>query len=113
MNTTIYTVVTGGTDQVIRLWRIYSLRDLKSTGSSRLIPNGPLVGNLCLQISSKKQINLSKTFQQEHLCGNSTIIGTPTMNAECVLSFKAHGSSVTCVRLGYSYHHFRLIRDFI
>lgn len=42
-NTTIYTAVTGGTDQTVKLWRIYALRDWKETGSSRLVPNGQQV----------------------------------------------------------------------
>lgn len=76
-NTTIYTMATCGTDHVIKLWRLYCLRDLKSPkGRSRLVPSTP----------------------QEHICGSSTIFGTETMNAECVLCISAHGSSVTCVR---------------
>lgn len=110
-NTTIYTVVTGGTDQLVRLWRIYSLRDFKSTGSSRLIPNGPLV---CLVVFFLFEMLINKDLViefclfssfvsylflgQEHLCGNSTVIGTSTMNAECVLTISAHGSSVTGVK---------------
>lgn len=39
-NTTIYTAATGGTDQTIKLWRIYALRDCKEAGSSRLVSNG-------------------------------------------------------------------------
>lgn len=39
---------------------------------------------------------------QEHICGSSTIYCTERMNAECVLSFNAHGSSVTCVKFNAS-----------
>lgn len=43
-NTMIYTVATSGTDQVVRLWRIYGLRDTKGEkSSSRLIPDGTTV----------------------------------------------------------------------
>lgn len=39
-NVMIYTFVTSGTDQLIKLWRLYTLRDLKEPkGSSRLIPD--------------------------------------------------------------------------
>lgn len=39
-DTIIYTAATSGTDQLIRLWRIYCLRDPKGEkGSSRLIPD--------------------------------------------------------------------------
>lgn len=45
-NTTIYTVATSGTDHVIKIWRIFCLRDLKSPkGSSKLLPNGTQVSN--------------------------------------------------------------------
>lgn len=57
-NTTIYTAVTGGTDQTVKLWRIYALRDFKETGSSRLVPNGIQVPHKLIQnlrISSKKK----------------------------------------------------------
>ncbi|XP_055313045.1 WD repeat, SAM and U-box domain-containing protein 1-like isoform X2 [Sitodiplosis mosellana] len=76
-NTTIYTFASSGTDQLIKLWRLYCLRDLKEPkGSSRLLPDGVM----------------------EHLCGNSTVVGTSTMNAECIIAIQAHGSSVTCVK---------------
>lgn len=43
-NTTIYTMATSGTDHVIKLWRLYCLRDLKSPkGRSRLVPSTPQV----------------------------------------------------------------------
>jgi len=73
--TRIYTAASCGTDQLIRLWRIYYTGHLKH-GRSRLIP----------------------TSLSEHICGATTIYSTKKMNAECVLTISAHGSSVTCVR---------------
>lgn len=109
-NTTIYTVVTGGTDQLVKLWRIYSLRDLKSSGTSRLIPTGPLVVVIQFDLKFFNKRTFSNcisidlfyysilNLRQEHLCGNSVVVGTATMNAECVLTITAHGSSVTGVK---------------
>lgn len=52
-NVTIYTFVTSGTDQLIKLWRLYSLRDPKEPkGSSRLIPDEQTVGER--QMRNKK-----------------------------------------------------------
>lgn len=43
-NTTIYTFASSGTDQQIKLWRLYSLRDYKEPkGTSRLLPDGVIV----------------------------------------------------------------------
>lgn len=78
MLTKIYTIATCGTDQLIKLWRIYyaGADDIEEGVKSRLIP---------------------KTIS-EHLCGSTSIYPTEIMNAECVLTINAHGSSVTCVR---------------
>jgi hypothetical protein len=75
-STTIYQVATCGTDHLIKLWRIFCLKDAKNGEKSRLIP----------------------TTSQEHNSGTSTIFCTETMNAECVLTVNAHGSSVTCIK---------------
>lgn len=75
--TSIYTVATCGTDHLIKIWRIFCLVDAVHMGSkTRLVPSTP----------------------QEHECGNSVILSTETMNAECVMVIPAHGSSVNCVR---------------
>lgn len=75
--TKIYTIATCGTDQLIKLWRIYYMSTAAEEGvKSRLI----------------------STTLAEHMCGATTIYPTETMNTECVLTIAAHGSSVTCVR---------------
>jgi WD repeat, SAM and U-box domain-containing protein 1 len=79
-STKIYTLATSGSDNQIKIWRIYS--KLNSGGESsnyagsRLIPNS----------------------LQQHFSGTSTIYPTSSMNCECVNSFTAHGSSVTAVK---------------
>ncbi|KAJ6625922.1 WD repeat, SAM and U-box domain-containing protein 1 [Pseudolycoriella hygida] len=75
--TSIYTVATCGTDHLIKIWRIFCLIDaVPSSSKTRLVPSAP----------------------QEHECGNSVILSTETMNAECVMVIPAHGSSVNCVK---------------
>lgn len=71
-------MATCGTDQLIKLWRIYYIqgKEYKQGVKSRLIP----------------------TSLGEHICGATAIYPTEIMNAECVLTITAHGSSVTCVR---------------
>jgi WD40 repeat protein len=68
---------------LIKIWRVYCKTDALSDGgessgyvNSRLIPNS----------------------LQEHFSGTSTIYPSQLMNCECVLSFLAHGSSVTTVK---------------
>uniref|UniRef100_A0A182PHG7 U-box domain-containing protein n=1 Tax=Anopheles epiroticus TaxID=199890 RepID=A0A182PHG7_9DIPT len=74
----IYTVATCGTDHYIKIWRIFFMPNNidRSRRRSRLIPTSP----------------------QEHFAGQSTIYSTEVMNASCVQTISAHGSSVTCVR---------------
>uniref|UniRef100_A0A336N0I2 CSON012709 protein n=1 Tax=Culicoides sonorensis TaxID=179676 RepID=A0A336N0I2_CULSO len=75
--TRCYTFASCGTDQLLKIWRIYYTGHAKGEHfSSRLIPKS----------------------MQEHLCGSTAIYPTETMNAECVLSTQAHGSSVTGVK---------------
>lgn len=78
--TRLYTFASCGTDQLLKIWRIYYTGHAKTNNikyvSSRLIPKS----------------------LQEHLCGSTAIYPTEIMNAECVLSIQAHGSSVTCVK---------------
>lgn len=77
MLTQIYTVATCGTDQFVKLWRVYYNSSAVEEGvKSRLIP----------------------TTVAEHTCGTTSIFPTEIMNTECVLTIAAHGSSVTCVR---------------
>lgn len=42
-NTIIYTAATSGTDHNIKIWRIYGLKDLENTNTSRLVPQSPQV----------------------------------------------------------------------
>ncbi|EDO63689.1 AGAP005577-PA [Anopheles gambiae str. PEST] len=73
----IYTVATCGTDHYIKIWRIFFMpSNIDRSRRSRLIPTSP----------------------QEHFAGQSTIYSTEVMNASCVQTISAHGSSVTCVR---------------
>ncbi|XP_055621483.1 WD repeat, SAM and U-box domain-containing protein 1-like [Toxorhynchites rutilus septentrionalis] len=73
----IYTVATCGTDHLIKIWRLFYIpSNVNRSKISRLIPSTP----------------------QEHFAGQSTIYSTEVMNATCVQSISAHGSSVTCVR---------------
>uniref|UniRef100_A0A182Y145 Uncharacterized protein n=1 Tax=Anopheles stephensi TaxID=30069 RepID=A0A182Y145_ANOST len=73
----IYTVATCGTDHYIKIWRIFFMpNNIDRSRRSRLIPTTP----------------------QEHFAGQSTIYSTEVMNASCVQTISAHGSSVTCVR---------------
>uniref|UniRef100_A0A182NHR0 U-box domain-containing protein n=1 Tax=Anopheles dirus TaxID=7168 RepID=A0A182NHR0_9DIPT len=73
----IYTVATCGTDHYIKIWRIFFMpNNIDRSRRSRLIPTSP----------------------QEHFAGQSTIYSTEVMNASCVQTISAHGSSVTCVR---------------
>ncbi|KAL9700486.1 hypothetical protein quinque_003927 [Culex quinquefasciatus] len=73
----IYTVATCGTDHFIKIWRLFYIpANVDRSRKSRLIPNTP----------------------QEHFAGQATIYSTEVMNASCVQTIAAHGSSVTCVR---------------
>nr|XP_019557895.2 WD repeat, SAM and U-box domain-containing protein 1-like [Aedes albopictus]XP_029725429.1 WD repeat, SAM and U-box domain-containing protein 1-like [Aedes albopictus]XP_029725431.1 WD repeat, SAM and U-box domain-containing protein 1-like [Aedes albopictus] len=73
----IYTVATCGTDHFIKIWRLFYIpANVDRSRKSRLIPTTP----------------------QEHFAGQSTIYSTAVMNASCVQTIAAHGSSVTCVR---------------
>uniref|UniRef100_A0A1L8DNJ1 Putative wd40 domain protein n=1 Tax=Nyssomyia neivai TaxID=330878 RepID=A0A1L8DNJ1_9DIPT len=76
--TSIYTLVTCGTDHYLKIWRLFVVHGVYGDEERRtkLIPQTP----------------------QEHICGASTIYCTERMNAECVLTINAHGSSVTCAR---------------
>ncbi|XP_059616079.1 WD repeat, SAM and U-box domain-containing protein 1-like isoform X2 [Phlebotomus argentipes] len=80
--TSIYTLVTCGSDHYLRIWRLFVVRGKHEDEErrTRLIPQTP----------------------QEHICGSATIYCTERMNAECVQSINAHGSSVTCVRFNES-----------
>lgn len=105
-NTTIYTFASSGTDQQIKLWRLYSLRDYKEPkGSSRLLPDGVIVSMHVLRKCLCKHIHSVYFWSlQEHLCGNSTVFGSTTMNTECIMSIQAHGSSVTCIKWVKPHH---------
>lgn len=88
-NTTIYTLVTSGNDNKIKIWRVYSIendrpsrRDLKAKKSTNARLNSRLV---------------SASLQQ-HYAETATIFPTLYLNTECVHSFYAHGSSVTSVK---------------
>ncbi|XP_058121391.1 uncharacterized WD repeat-containing protein alr2800-like [Anopheles ziemanni] len=73
----IYTLATCGTDHLIKIWRVFFMpNNIDRSRKSRLIPTSP----------------------QEHFAGQSTIYSTEVMNASCVQTIQAHGSSVTCVR---------------
>jgi len=49
-------------------------------------------------VHSGSKTRLVPSTPQEHECGNSVILSTETMNAECVMVITAHGSSVNCVK---------------
>ncbi|XP_053673256.1 WD repeat, SAM and U-box domain-containing protein 1-like [Anopheles nili] len=73
----IYTLASCGTDHYIKIWRIFFMPNNRDRSRrSRLIPTSP----------------------QEHFAGQSTIYSTEVMNASCVQTIAAHGSSVTCIR---------------
>lgn len=66
-------------DHYIKIWRVFSIENVsleERVKRSRLIP----------------QTN------QEHVCEQATIYATQRMNAENIIRFAAHGSSVTCLR---------------
>lgn len=74
-----------GTDHLIKLWRIYcvnkKIADPETASTKpRLVPASAL----------------------EHISGSASIFCTSKMNAQCVLTIQAHGSSVTCVRFNSS-----------
>ncbi|XP_055379742.1 uncharacterized WD repeat-containing protein alr3466-like [Condylostylus longicornis] len=77
-NTGIYTAITGGTDQLVKIWRIFFLIEKSDNIDeiNRLIPG---LG--------------------DHESNLSTIYSTKSMNAECVQVINCHGSSITCVKL--------------
>ena len=92
-NTSIYTLATGGTDHLIKIWRIFCLTECPKTEASSSQKTDK-AGRSTFQ-GSRRLIPLSP---QEHLSGSSTIYCTKKMNAECVLTISAHASSVTCVK---------------
>ncbi|XP_063698469.1 WD repeat, SAM and U-box domain-containing protein 1-like isoform X2 [Culicoides brevitarsis] len=79
--TRCYTFASCGTDQLLKIWRIYY------TGHARSNDGGKFVVSRLIPKSL-----------QEHLCGSAAIYPTEIMNAECVLSVQAHGSSVTYLK---------------
>lgn len=87
-STKIYTLATSGNDNLIKIWRVYSIVNGRPTrrdseaGSSDLSHGSRLV----------------PTSLQQHFSGTATIYPTSNMNCECVHSFPAHGSSVTSVK---------------
>lgn len=88
-NTVIYTLATSGNDNQIKLWRIFCVMDAQQ--SRRNSNAGPSDG-------SSTYSRLIPTRLNEHFSGTSSIFPTQFMNAECINSFIAHGSSVTCVK---------------
>lgn len=87
-NTTIYTLATSGNDNKIKIWRVYALNNDRparaESGAS----------------TSEGRLNsrLIPTSLQQHFAETATIFPTSYLNAECVHSFLAHGSSVTAVK---------------
>lgn len=88
-NTRIYTLVTSGNDNKIKIWRVFSIADNKPArrGSRAGVSSDPHVNSRLI----------SKTLQQ-HFSETATIFPTLYLNTECVHSFEAHGSSVTAVK---------------
>jgi WD40 repeat protein len=88
-NTVIYTLVTGGNDNKIKIWRIFSIANGKL---NRRTSNAGASGE------NRLNSRLVPTTMQQHFAETATIFPTLYLNAECVHSFEAHGSSVTAVR---------------
>lgn len=88
-NTTIYTLVTSGNDNKIKIWRVYSIINDRP---SRREQNEAAANDL--RINSR----LISTSLQQHYAGTATIFPTLYLNTECVHAFEAHGSSVTAVK---------------
>lgn len=76
--TKIYTLATSGMDHFIKLWRVFSVENAEEDTErrSRLVP----------------QTNA------DHVCGHSTIYSTRRMSMQNIVTFSAHGSSITCLR---------------
>lgn len=73
-NTTIYTFASSGTDQQIKLWRLYSLRDYKEPkGTSRLLPDGVIVSMERLSPLNSEQ-NVCKLMNAVHLRSSYLIL---------------------------------------
>ncbi|XP_070502999.1 WD repeat, SAM and U-box domain-containing protein 1-like [Chironomus tepperi] len=88
LSTKIYTLATSGNDNLIKIWRIYTI--IEDTRPSRR--------NSTTSDSPKLYSRLVPTTMHQHFSGTATIYPTTYMNAECVNSFTAHGSSVTSVK---------------
>lgn len=87
-NTTIYTLVTAGNDNKIKIWRVYAI--LNQRPSRR--------GSNASASEARSNSRLISTSLQQHFAETATIFPTLYLNTECVHSFVAHGSSVTSVR---------------
>lgn len=86
-NTTIYTLATSGSDNKIKIWKVYSIINRPSRSE-----------NVAGSSSNRHNSRLISTNLQQHFAETATIFPTLYLNTECVHSFVAHGSSVTCVR---------------
>lgn len=86
-NTTIYTLATSGSDNKIKIWRVYAIASGRPTRAASRAGS-----------SSVNRSRLISTNLQQHFAETATIFPTLYLNTECVHSFVAHGSSVTVVR---------------
>lgn len=87
-NTTIYTLATCGSDNKVKIWRVFSVTNGKPERSN--------------SVTSETRSRLVSTTLQQHFAESATIFPTIYLNAECVNSFEAHGSSVTDVKFNMS-----------
>lgn len=87
-NTTIYTLATCGSDNKVKIWRVFSVTNGKPERSN--------------SVTSESRSRLVSTTLQQHFAESATIFPTIYLNAECVNSFDAHGSSVTDVKFNSS-----------